>query len=208
MLAQMVPSNVRELEGTPLCLAAKSSLTGRRLDVALARAEISVGSFGVREQERLDRMLSNWTVDGNLDEANWITSERPYVKFAAPLSWHKRIEGDWVLFKCPDGTAAFAFTTFNHSKDATARLRVAADILSIDEVKWSVPTRGRVESEGFAAQVGEGSCNFNGPGGYIWYAIVDTGAPDQILLIYTVTANGSEANKNAALSSIKSITRR
>ena len=40
-LAQVVSSNVRELEGTLIRLAAKSSLTGRPVDLAFAKAEIT-----------------------------------------------------------------------------------------------------------------------------------------------------------------------
>jgi chromosomal replication initiator protein len=40
-LAQMIRSNVRELEGTLIRLAAKSSLTSRPVDIAFARAEVS-----------------------------------------------------------------------------------------------------------------------------------------------------------------------
>lgn len=43
-LAQVVRSNVRELEGTLIRLAAKSSLTGRRVDMAFTRAELSATS--------------------------------------------------------------------------------------------------------------------------------------------------------------------
>jgi chromosomal replication initiator protein len=43
-LAQMIKSNVRELEGTLIRLAAKSSLTGQRVDLAFARAEIQAVS--------------------------------------------------------------------------------------------------------------------------------------------------------------------
>src|SRR4051794_27596853 len=43
-LAQMIRSNVRELEGTLIRLAAKSSLTGRKVDLAFARAEIAAVS--------------------------------------------------------------------------------------------------------------------------------------------------------------------
>ena len=40
-LAQMIRSNVRELEGTLIRLAAKSSLTGQKVDLAFARAELA-----------------------------------------------------------------------------------------------------------------------------------------------------------------------
>ncbi|RYG70960.1 chromosomal replication initiator protein DnaA, partial [bacterium] len=43
-IAQSVRSNVRELEGTLIRLAAKSSLLGRNIDLAFARAEISATS--------------------------------------------------------------------------------------------------------------------------------------------------------------------
>jgi chromosomal replication initiator protein len=43
-LAQMIKSNVRELEGTLIRLAAKSSLTGRPVDLEFARAEITAVS--------------------------------------------------------------------------------------------------------------------------------------------------------------------
>jgi chromosomal replication initiator protein len=49
-LAQMIRSNVRELEGTLIRLAAKSSLTGQRVDLAFARAEISAASPSLRAQ--------------------------------------------------------------------------------------------------------------------------------------------------------------
>jgi chromosomal replication initiator protein len=43
-LAQVIRSNVRELEGTLIRLAAKSSLTGRSVDLAFAKAEINATS--------------------------------------------------------------------------------------------------------------------------------------------------------------------
>ncbi|MFO0613251.1 MAG: chromosomal replication initiator protein DnaA [Polyangiaceae bacterium] len=43
-LAQMVRSNVRELEGTLIRLAAKSSLTGRTVDLAFAKAELALST--------------------------------------------------------------------------------------------------------------------------------------------------------------------
>jgi chromosomal replication initiator protein len=43
-LAQVVKSNVRELEGTLIRLAAKSSITGRPIDLAFARDEVTASS--------------------------------------------------------------------------------------------------------------------------------------------------------------------
>ena len=43
-LAQMVRSNVRELEGTLIRLAAKSSLTGKTVDLAFAKAELALST--------------------------------------------------------------------------------------------------------------------------------------------------------------------
>jgi chromosomal replication initiator protein len=43
-LAQMIRSNVRELEGTLIRLAAKSSLTGRPVDLAFAKAELAASA--------------------------------------------------------------------------------------------------------------------------------------------------------------------
>jgi chromosomal replication initiator protein len=58
-LAQVVRSNVRELEGTLIRLAAKSSLTGRAVDLAFAKAELAhsvnhrAQSMSVEDVQRL-----------------------------------------------------------------------------------------------------------------------------------------------------------
>ena len=145
---------------------------------------------------------------GSSGSDNWITSEHPYVKFIAPPGWNKSLNGDWGTFKSPNGAAVFAFTTFTQPGESTVRLGQAAGVLGVGEVDWKSPKYGTVGKDGFAARMGEGSCNFRGPGGYIWYATVNTGTSDQILLIYTVSARGTQADKDAALTAIKSLQRR
>jgi hypothetical protein len=145
---------------------------------------------------------------GTAPSENWITAERPYVKFLAPPGWIKDIKGNWGVFKSPDDNAVFAFTTFNQPGESTALLGRAAGVLGVGEVDWRAPTLGTVGKENFNARMGEGTCNFGGAGGYIWYATVNTGAVDQILLIYTVSARGTKAHKDAALTAIKSLQRR
>lgn len=138
----------------------------------------------------------------------WITSERPYVKFLAPPGWVKNLKGDWGVFTSQDAAAVFAFTTFNQPGESTARLGKAAWVLGVDDIQWGAPVSGTVGAQGFAARMGEGTCRFQGPNGYIWYATVNPGSADQILLIYTVSARGSAAHKEAVLKSIRSLTKR
>lgn len=139
---------------------------------------------------------------------NWITSQRPYVKFIAPPGWTKSIKGDWGVFKSPDRQAVFAFTTFNRPGESTSRLGAAAGVLGVGEVYWRTPTHGQVGRDRFNARMADGTCNFGGPGGYMWYATVDAGTSDQILLIYTVSSRGTKAHKDAALKAINSLQRR
>lgn len=142
------------------------------------------------------------------DQSSWITSERPFVKFLAPPGWNKDLKGDWGVFTSKDGAAVFAFTTFNQPNESTARLGKAAWVLGVDDIQWGVAKGATVGQDNFKARMGEGTCRFNGPGGYIWYATVDPGTSDQILLIYTVSAAGGEQHKNAVLATIRSLQRR
>lgn len=142
------------------------------------------------------------------EQTTWITSERPYVKFLAPPGWVKNLKGDWGVFTSQDAAAVFAFTTFNQPGESTARLGKAAWVLGVDDIRWGSPTSGTIGADGFRARMGEGTCRFQGPNGYIWYATVDTGTADQILLIYAVSARAGAAHKEAALTSIRSLARR
>jgi hypothetical protein len=140
--------------------------------------------------------------------ATWITRDKPYVKFLAPQGFHKDLKGDWAVFTSADGAAVFAITTFNQPGESTARLGRAAWVLGVEDIQWGSPAGGVVGADNFKARMGEGTCRFNGPGGYIWYATVDPGTSDQILLIYTVSAAGGKAHKEAVLTSIRSLQRR
>lgn len=139
---------------------------------------------------------------------NWITVDSPSVKFIAPPGWNKNIKGDWGVFKSPDGNAVFAFTTFSQPGESTARLGAAAGVLGVGEVDWKSPVLGSVGKDHFSARMAEGSCNFGGPGGYIWYATANAGATEQMLLIYTVSSRGNKSHKDAALAAINSLQRR
>jgi hypothetical protein len=141
---------------------------------------------------------------------NWITAKRPYVKFKAPQGWSTEITRDkeWGIFKSPARDAVFAFTTFNQPGESTARLGKAAWVLGVSDIDWRSPRRGTVGRDRFGARVGDGTCNFHGPGGYIWYATVDAGTSDQILLIFTTSARAPAARRAEAQAAIDSLQRR
>jgi hypothetical protein len=141
---------------------------------------------------------------------NWITAQRPYVKFLAPAGWSTEITKDkeWGIFKSPTRDAVFAFTTFNQPGESTVRLGKAASVLGVTDVDWRAPRHGVVGKDRFSARVADGSCNFHGPGGYIWYATVDSGTSDQMLLIFTVAANAPSSRRAEAQAAIDSLQRR
>ena len=141
---------------------------------------------------------------------NWITAQRPYVKFRAPAGWSTEITRDkeWGIFKSPARDAVFAFTTFNMPGESTVRLGKAAGVLGVSDIDWRTPRRGIVGRDRFNARVADGTCNFKGPGGYIWYATVDSGTSDQMLLIFTVSAGAPAARRAEAQAAIDSLQRR
>lgn len=143
-------------------------------------------------------------------EDNWITAQRPYVKFKAPQGWSTEIttNKEWGIFKSPARDAVFAFTTFNQPGESTVRLGKAASVLGVSDIDWRTPRHGTVGKDRFPARVADGSCNFHGPGGYIWYATVDSGTSDQILLIFTTSASSPAARRAEAQAAVDSLQRR
>jgi hypothetical protein len=141
---------------------------------------------------------------------NWITAEHPYVKFLVPPGWTTHITShkDWGIFRSPNKDAVLAFTTFNRNGEATVRLGKAASVLGVTDINWNAPGNTNVGKDKFEAHAASGSCNFEGPGGFIWYATVNTGAADQILLIFTVASNAPRARRAEAQSAIDSLQRR
>ncbi len=141
---------------------------------------------------------------------NWITSERPYVKFLAPPGWTTKIttNKEWGIFRSPKQDAVIAFTTFTQPGESTVRLGKAASVLGVTDINWGSARPGSVGKDRFDAHIGDGSCNFEGPGGYIWYATVNTGTSDQILLMYTVAANAPASRRAETQAAIDSLQRR
>jgi hypothetical protein len=141
---------------------------------------------------------------------NWITAEHPHVKFLAPMGWTTQIttNKEWGVFRSPKKDAVLTFTTFNRPGESTVRLGRAASVLGVTDINWNAPRFGTVGKDKFDAHVGDGTCNFEGPGGYVWYATVNTGSVDQILLIFAVASNAPRARRVEAQGAIDSLQRR
>lgn len=144
------------------------------------------------------------------ETSRWINAERPYVKFLPPAGWKTEFTRDkeWGVFTAPTGDAVLAFTTFSQPGESTVRLGKAASVLGVTDVVWRSPRYGTVGKDRFDARVGDGTCNFRGPNGYIWYATVNTGTSDQILLIFTVTGSAPQARRTEAQGAIDTLQRR
>jgi hypothetical protein len=135
----------------------------------------------------------------------WITAERPYVKFVKPPGWRMVSSGDWGVFRSPDDEAVLAFTMFNQPNQSTYKLGLASQVLGVSNIEWGEMHIGTVGRNGWASRWAEGLCEFHGPRGYIWYATVNPGGIDQILMIYTVSVKGTRAHREAALAAINSL---
>jgi hypothetical protein len=141
---------------------------------------------------------------------NWITAEKPYVKFLAPAGWSTKITDnkEWGIFRSPNKDAVLTFTTFNRPGESTVRLGKAASVLGVTDINWNAPGYTSVGKDKFEAHAANGSCNFEGPGGFVWYATVNTGSSDQILLIFAVASNAPRARRTEAQGAIDSLQRR
>jgi hypothetical protein len=78
----------------------------------------------------------------------------------------------------------------------------------VSDTNWGTPRSGTVGKDRFPAHVGDGSCNFHGPGGYTWYATVNAGDTAQILLIFAVSPGAPQARRAEAQAAIDSLQRR
>jgi hypothetical protein len=135
----------------------------------------------------------------------WITAERPYVKFIKPPGWRMVSTGDWGVFRSPDDEAVLAFTMFNQPNQSTYKLGLASQVLGVSDIEWGQMHVGTVGRNAWTSHWAEGFCEFHGPRGYIWYATVNPGGVDQILMIYTVSVKGTRAHREAALKAIGSL---
>jgi len=174
---------------------------------------VGVGVWTLVARSGHDKPVASRSVDRPVEtakpvqapEQEWITAERPYVKFMKPPGWRMVSSGDWGVFRSPDDEAVLAFTMFNRPNQSTHKLGLASQVLGVSDIAWGEMHVGTVGRDNWASRWAEGTCEFHGPRGYIWYATVNPGGVDQILMIYTVSVKGTRSHREAALVAIHSL---
>ena len=133
--------------------------------------------------------------------------DQPALKFVPPSGWQRGSKGGLTAFAAPDSSAMLAYTTFSGS-DTSSRVASAVSALGVQRPTWRTPARKNVGREQLAAEMGEGSCTFRGPNGYVFYAAVDGGGSDRLLFVYVASSSASSTSKQAVLAAINSVQKR
>ena len=137
----------------------------------------------------------------------WIRSTKPNVMFLKPAGWKQVELGRWGVFKSADGNAVLAFAGFSRPNESTRLIGRAARVLGVNKVHWrGSPKRGVIGKDHFPAQTGSGVCNFRGAG-RISYATINPGGTDQLLVLYTVSATGTDEHRKAVRTTLDSLQR-
>jgi hypothetical protein len=131
------------------------------------------------------------------------------VQFNAPAGWTKYTAGGgWTLFKPPDNTARLGFVTFDKPGESTARIGQIAGGLDLGEVKWTGDAKTEtIGPNAFPSRSAKGTCKFTSTGVpcELWYATVNPGGSDQLLVVYAVNTTGTPTNKLNAEAAVRSL---
>lgn len=136
---------------------------------------------------------------------NWVTHKKSNTKFLAPPGWKESLKNGWALFSSQDGLAVLAYTTFEHPGESTVKLGEAAQALEAGAVTWHSPKVGTAGKENFPAHMADGSCHYKGGEGRMFYATVNPGGVDQILLIYVVSGSAPKERGEEARVAVDSL---
>lgn len=170
---------------------------------ALAMASVVTGCCGKKSGS------SSSSSGGSTGELAVMSNAK--VQFNAPAGWN-RLSGanGWTQFMAPDKYASLAFVTFDKPGESTARIGQMAGVLNVDNIQWgSSQGSANIGRNGFPSRYGEGTCKIaGGDPCYLWYATVNPGTSQQVLIVYAVnTKVGShhKPNAKAAVDSLRSL---
>jgi hypothetical protein len=138
----------------------------------------------------------------------WITHPPSGTKFHAPPGWKQLKDEDTMVFVSPDNKAVLAFESYPAGTDPGATIMIVARKLKLDDLDWKGGTKeGKFGKDAIPGRFAEGTCSFKGEQSSYSYATLNPGGPKQILIIYAVQKSASDARKQEAIDTIKSLQR-
>lgn len=145
---------------------------------------------------------------GTGSTSDLFTISNAHTQFNAPAGWKQMKSGDWTQFMPADKLASLAFVTFDRPGESTSRIGQIASVLNVQNIAWGSPRSGTLGVNSFPSHMGDGTCTIAGTSDpcYVWYATVNPGGAEQVLIVYAVnTAKGSahKANAKAAIDSLR-----
>jgi hypothetical protein len=130
---------------------------------------------------------------------------RAGVQFDAPADWTRVAAGDWIRFKPKDEFARLGFVVFDKPGEATSRLGQMAEQFELSNLTWGGANDVQVGPfPGRGAQAA--TCTLkSGDPCFLWYATVNPGTPEQILIAYLVNLAKGEKHRAAVKASVQSL---
>lgn len=139
---------------------------------------------------------------------NTVTMSNAKVKFDAPAGWLRTPHSDgWTQYMAPDKYASLAFVTFNKPGESTARIGQMAGVLGVDNIAWgSGQGAANIGPNKYPSRYGEGTCKIHGGDAcYLWYATVNPGTSEQVLIVYAVNTVRGTYHKQRAKEAVDSL---
>jgi hypothetical protein len=139
------------------------------------------------------------------DTPSTVRISRAGVKLDPPAGWVKVAAGDWTRFKPTDEFARLAFVVFDKPGEATSRIGQIAEQFELSNMSWgaaSDTTVGQFPARSATAA----TCTLkSGDPCFLWYATVNPGTPEQILVVYLVNQAKGEKHRAAVKASVQSL---
>jgi hypothetical protein len=132
---------------------------------------------------------------------------RAGVQFDAPTDWVRVAAGDWIRFKPKDEFARLGFVVFDKPHEATSRLGQMAEQFELSNLTWGSASDTAIGPHKFPGRMATAtSCTLkNGDPCFLWYATVNPGTPEQILIAYLVNTAKGEKHREPVKASVQSL---
>jgi hypothetical protein len=132
---------------------------------------------------------------------------RAGVQFDAPVDWVRVAAGDWIRFKPKDEFARLGFVVFDKPGEATSRLGQMAEQFELSNLTWGGASDTVIGPSKLPGRMATAAtCTLkNGDPCFLWYATVNPGTPEQILIAYLVNTAKGEKHRTFVHNAVQSL---